>query len=207
MRDINNRLNSHFRFSIAAARSSRLLDALSSLKNDKKGVAAVEFAMVVPLILLLLLGSVGLFDLYNGSRSIERGAATVVDLVSRQSEMEDDKFDLLIATSESLIGRYAEGAGFELVVSSIENVFDSDDDPTLTVAWSKSNVESKEIEDSDLVDYELPAVPEGGSIILVSVRNSYTPYVTTDAVGLVEFERNSVRRPRFVESVEYIVPE
>lgn len=178
---------------------------LMAFGKDSKGIAAIEFGLVLPVIVMILMGFIALYDGMSGSRSIDHGASTIVDLVTRQNEMDDEKFDLLFATSQSLIGKYSDGDNYIVTITSVENVFDSSADSTLSVGWSKSNVTSAELDDSDLANFELPAIPEGGSVILVNIRVNYTPYISTDEVSLFEFTRDVVRRPRFLDNIPYIL--
>lgn len=174
-----------------------------ALKHEVSGVASIEFALVVPVLLSVMLGATGLFDLFQGARSTERGATTIVDLVTRQVAMDDDSFDIMVATAESIMGDYAESGSFEISISSIQNEFDSSSDPTLSVAWSKANVDSAVIKDDDLIDYDIPDIPEGETVILVKILSSYTPYVVTDEVGSVDYERYVIRRPRLADQIPY----
>jgi Flp pilus assembly protein TadG len=185
-------------------RESKFCVGASTFVHDQKGAAALEFAFVVPVLLVFMLGGIGLFDGFKGARSFESGAATIVDIVTRQSEMDDDQIELMIATSKALIGSYADSSDFTISITSVKNEFDSVDDPTLSVGWSKANIASAEVIDEDLVGFNIPTIPEGNSVILIVTSASYSPYVTTDKVGIINYYKSVIRRPRFVDNIEYV---
>lgn len=63
----------------------RLLSKLRALE-DERGLAAVEFALVLPLLMLLYFGSIETASLYRADRAVANVAGTIGDLVSRSKE-------------------------------------------------------------------------------------------------------------------------
>lgn len=63
----------------------RLLNRLRAWRDDR-AVAAVEFALVLPLMLLLYFGSIETASLYTADRRVANVAGTIGDLVSRSKE-------------------------------------------------------------------------------------------------------------------------
>ncbi len=60
-----------------------LLQRIRGFSRDTRGVAAVEFALILPLLLLLYIGSVEATLLYTTDRGVATIASTVADLVAR----------------------------------------------------------------------------------------------------------------------------
>lgn len=56
---------------------------LGRFRRDEKGAAAVEFALILPPLLLLYLGSIEASSLFTVDRRVEVIASTVADLVAR----------------------------------------------------------------------------------------------------------------------------
>ena len=88
------------------------------LLGDRSGVAAVEFALIAPLLVLVLLGTVTLFDFYRESLALERATASMSDYMSRQTELPRSVLDnRIIATLKALVPQ-PDGA-LEVRISSL----------------------------------------------------------------------------------------
>lgn len=168
---------------------------LTKLKKNQHGVAAVEFALILPALVALLFGSVGTFDFFRADRAVSHAANTVVDLVARQETMDDATRDSVFATGRALLAGYATDATYAISIASI--ALDADDN--LIVEWSEANANSSPITDGELSGLSLPDIPMSESIIFVRLENNYAPIFGT---GL-EFNRETVRRPRFVAKIAY----
>ncbi|MEP6355569.1 MAG: hypothetical protein ABJ081_02710 [Hyphomicrobiales bacterium] len=117
--------------------------------------------------------------------------------------MDNGSIDLFFETARSLLGRYDNATNYRVSITSIENEFDSDGDPALSVLWSKTSDGQEELRDKDLQNFSLPALPEGETVILVSVVGDYAPLFGTANLKIFTLENNAVRRPRFVTQVEF----
>ncbi|MDZ7824644.1 MAG: TadE/TadG family type IV pilus assembly protein [Ahrensia sp.] len=63
------------------------LNLFNRFRDNSDGVAAVEFALVVPLLLALYLGTVEISNAITVSKQTARVAGTIADLVTQQSEV------------------------------------------------------------------------------------------------------------------------
>jgi len=180
-----------------------LISASARFTKNVKGVAAVEFALVAPILIFLLIGSLAVIDGLRARQAYNQSATIIVDLMARQTTVNDGSIDLFFATARSLLGRYDKAANYRASITSIENEFDSDDDPTLSVLWSRTSDGQEELRDEDLQNFNLPTLSEGETVILVSIVGDYTPLFTTANLQLFTLENNAVRRPRFVTQVEF----
>ncbi len=104
--------------------------------KDTQGVAAIEFAIVFPILLLLFLASSVLVEGFRTKRLHERAAFIIVDLVTRENSIDETAAQELYLVAEALVGPTAENDDFAVVVASVENEFDTDDDSSLTLMWS-----------------------------------------------------------------------
>ena len=64
--------------------SRTLLDFVAAARKDRRGVAAVEFALILPLMLLIYLGSAEVTQALMASRNATMVARTLADLVAQQ---------------------------------------------------------------------------------------------------------------------------
>ena len=178
---------------------SKLLD----LWRDRNGVAAVEFAMVVPLLLLVVINVISFFDGFRGNWAVSRTNAVLVDLVTRtQGAIDDNDFDELVAVGSALAGRYSKNSDFTIIVSSIRNKFDSNNEEYLELVWSRSNDDSKILSQTDIDAMTLPTIAEADTVILVQVEAQYTPILINELLGTFTLSDFLVRRPRFMTEIE-----
>lgn len=191
--------NNHIKNTLA-----RTIKHARNLANNRQGVAAIEFGMVAPFVALFMIGAINLFDGYQGAQSYQNAGTTLVDLVTRhETTFGDAERDNIFATAKALLGEYGASGDFEICITSIANIFDTANDSTLTIAWSKSNVEGGEMSAADIANYDIPNIPEGASVILVELSGSYEPYISTANLGSYNYSRYFIRRPRFLDSIPY----
>jgi len=171
--------------------------------NNHSGVAAVEFALIVPIFALLVFGGFATYNAVQVNRAVERSASIIADLTSRLSVIDDDAGANLIAVGKSLSGDVSSDDSYEIKLSSISNTFDAFDTYELEVDWSFSSVPGNKLKKAEIADYYIPFIPEGESVILVTVKVDYATMMFQDMFGLVALEQSSTRRPRFVPLVAY----
>lgn len=163
--------------------------------SHTSGIAAIEFAVAGPVLILALIGSVSAFDLYRADRAVSHASNTVVDLVARQSFMDDQRRDTVYATTEAILGRYGDANSFTVVMASVVN--ESGD---LSIDWTEANTPGIELEDSDIPNLGLPEIPNGESLIFIEIRNEYPAVFSQMSTTL---NRDVRRRPRFVSKIAY----
>lgn len=177
-------------------------DKLTSFRYDSGGLAAVEFALVFPLLVLILINVVSFYDGFRGDKIMSKVTGVIVDLVTRdKGAIDDDDFDELVAIGGALSGKYAVDSNFTVVVASIRNVFDVEENDDPELVWSRSNVDEAVLEQSDLDDLDLPTIGEGESVIYVMVSAEYEPMLVNELLGTFTLMDEQVRRPRFVSEV------
>jgi Flp pilus assembly protein TadG len=63
--------------------ASRIHAALDKCRRERRGVAAIEFAMIVPIMLAMFIGAVGLGQAITVDRRVTQVANSTADLVAR----------------------------------------------------------------------------------------------------------------------------
>ena len=182
---------------------------LRYLFENCRGVAAMQFAMVLPPLVIVFIGTFGAFDSYRSVQQASFTASTLADLSTRLIEMNDEQSELMFDTGEALLSGWQQDGSYSISISSI--VFDpdantSEGDPPIQVAWSQARPASQIVETGDLANYRVPTLSDGESVILVEIKGTYRP--TLNGFGLPAYytvERTSMRRPRFVNEVPYLV--
>jgi Flp pilus assembly protein TadG len=144
--------------------------------RDTRAVAAVEFALILPLLLLLYLGTVEGASLYAADRKVATLASTMADLVSREKDgLRESELNDYFAASDSILLPYtSDGLGQIISLLAI------DEDGVATVEWSVGRGTSQKREDGSEfplgADRQINQLARNGSGYLVVAEVTY-PYV------------------------------
>ena len=176
---------------------ARLLpDRLRRIAGDERGVSAVEFAMLLPLMVALYLGAVELSQGIAADRKVTITARTIADLVSQVSSINNSGMNNALSASAAVMTPFATDT-LKVVVSSIA----IDKDGNAKVTWSDTlNGTIREPGSSVAVPAAL-AVPNS-TLILSEVEFIYVPTIgkvlTKSGVTLKD---HIYMRPRLTDSV------
>lgn len=113
-------------------RLKAISDILALLRRDKRGVGAVEFAIVTPLLIMTYLGAFELSIGFTVAGKTTRAASAVADVVSQQTEVNKTFLANVSNIAESILAPY-ENSGYTLKITGI-TVTGSNEG---TVAWSR----------------------------------------------------------------------
>lgn len=83
-----------------------LMLALRRFRRNRDGVAAVEFALIVPLLLLLYLGTMEISSGVSLNKRVARVAATTADLVTQQTEIDRKTLEGIMQIGASILFPY-----------------------------------------------------------------------------------------------------
>lgn len=78
------------------------------LRRDKSGVAAIEFAMIVPIMVMLFFGTVEFSQALTVDRRVAQIASTMADLVAQYDTLTYTQVDNIHVVAKSLILPYSE---------------------------------------------------------------------------------------------------
>ena len=174
--------------------------------NDNRGVAAVEFALVVPLMIVMYLGTVEMSGGIAVNKKVSRVAGTVADLVTQQTSVTEDDLEAIMEIGEAVLYPY-DLRKPDILVTGI-NVHSSYPKGG-KVAWSRRSDEGA-MEDgwSTGADVFVPLSLRFDDTFLVQVSADldYQPIVAylignsvgviKDGVGVIEMQESYYLRPR-----------
>jgi Flp pilus assembly protein TadG len=119
--------------------AKRLLDLFARFRTDQQAVAAVEFALVVPFLILLYLGSLEGGALFTADKRVNSISSTIGDLIAQwdpdDGTISATKLSGYFDASQGLIRPYP-ATGLQMVLSLI---FVSKDGTKATVMWSQAS--------------------------------------------------------------------
>jgi len=175
----------------------RMRRSARDLYRDTKGVAAIEFAMIVPLMLVLFFGTVELSTGVAVDRKVTLMARTLSDLTSQNISVTDTQLTNILNASTGIMTPYPASE----VKSTITELYV---DPTSKVARVQWSVGSEVHAEKDVLPIPV-ALQVGGSYLIFSeVSYLYKPAVgyvmTKTGINLKDF---TYTRPRQSTCVMY----
>lgn len=110
---------------------SRILPHLHAFWQNAKGVSAVEFAMVLPFLLILLIGMVEVTGTVDHSRKVSRIASSITDLIAQAQTVDKSDLKNILEIGPTILEPYSSDNLYSIVASV---TFDSD--AKASVDWS-----------------------------------------------------------------------
>jgi Flp pilus assembly protein TadG len=103
-------------------------------RADRRGAAAVEFAFILPILLIFYLGTYEGSQAISANRKVEAVANTVGDLVSRSSTMDATRLANITDIAGAILSPFS-ADGLTMVVTTVR----VDATGKATVDWSKAS--------------------------------------------------------------------
>jgi Flp pilus assembly protein TadG len=170
---------------------------LVGLARDERGVSAVEFALLLPLMLTLYLGAVEVSQGIAADRKVTLTARTVADLVSQAASLTSTDMTNSMKAASAVMAPYPD-ANMKVTVSSVK----IDSNGNATVEWSESKNGTKRATGSSVT--LLPALKVPNTWLIFSeVEYVYTPTIGYVLSGTLTLKDKIYMRPRMSDSVTY----
>jgi len=169
---------------------------VSSLRRDQRGVSAVEFAMLLPLMITLYLGAVEVSQGVAIHRKVTLTARTVADLASQVTSINNADMTNLLNAAASVVSPYATNQ-LKVTVTAV----DIDANGIAKVAWSDTLNGTQRAVNTVVPLPAALSVPNS-QVIWGEVHYNYVPaigYVVTSALDLFD---QIYMRPRLSEKVQ-----
>ena len=165
---------------------------LQRWRDCRSGIAAIEFALVGPLMIALFFGVVESADALARSRQVTLAVNTLVDLASQETKLLVSDADDLFGGIEQIIDD--DGAPMDIRLVSV--TIDEDGDPV--VHWSRDNAGAQPYVKG--AAYEgLPAstlIDPGASILVGEITYQYSSRLSRMVIPPISFRDQATRWPR-----------
>ncbi len=174
---------------------TRLSHRIFSLRRDQSGVSAVEFAMLLPLMVTLYLGAVEISQGVAIHRKVTLTARTVADLASQVTGINNADMTNMLTAAQAVVAPFNSNE-LKVTVSAVS----IDANGVAKVAWSDTLNGTARAVNSTVTLPSALNVPNS-QLIWSEVQYNYVPtigYVVTGALNLFD---QIYMRPRLSESV------
>jgi Flp pilus assembly protein TadG len=173
----------------------KLKQSLRRFGRAKKGIAAMEFAIIAPMMIFLLFGSVDLIDVLGASTRAQNAAASLADVVARDTELSNAEVTGLWDALDVLM--YPDNAAdIDVRITSVRVI----DANTAEVVWSEGHGMEARMPNSTVA---LPAgmMTPGTSLIMAETEFEYSSPIGFLLAGPVSMTHEAYRRSRQVDPI------
>jgi Flp pilus assembly protein TadG len=160
----------------------------TSFVRNRSGLAAVEFALIAPVMILMFYGAVELSSAVDCNARVTRAVSTVADLVSQETTLSTaDAGNVFLAANAVLIPYASSNA--KIVVTSLV----SDATGKVTVDWSESQNTGKRTSPPATIPAGI--LPASSSVIYAEITYSFSPAISY-FVGNINLTNSFYAKPR-----------
>lgn len=192
------------------AQSLKVCILVDNFRKEVKGVAAVEFAFLAPLMLLMYLGTLEISSAISANRKLSRSAYTVGDLITQHSSVDSclsqSDLDSIVNIADEIMSPYQHV--LKITITGIKVVGGTD-----KVAWSEpyNGAESFAV-DSSYSTLPSQITSTDGFLVAARIKMDYTPYFGFAGFGSnnnLEFDTGAIPmqeelflRPRVLDELK-----
>ena len=166
-----------------------MLKLIRHIPVDRRGNATIDFAFLLPIMLMLLIGVVEVTNVLRLDQKVVSAAQTVADLVTQRREVSDADLSDIFTAADLIFDPYPTAA------SSI-GVVGVRYDPTTgapSVDWTRS-VNGGSVPDALTLATGLGSPGDG--VVVVRASYAYTPVFFDFIMGPTTIEETAILRPR-----------
>jgi len=181
-------------------RLAPLIGAIQRFGRAEKAVAAVEFALILPFMLMLYLGSIEVSQLISVDRKVASVASTVGDLVARANgRISGNELDDYFQAAGLILRPYPSNDLRQRIT-----LVHVDEDGETEVAWSEGFNGAPNIAAGagyDLPD-EITGIARDNYVVVSEAQMAYQPWVGFVFEDALTMYRQYFHMPRFGEEIE-----
>ena len=178
----------------------KIAQTVGNFWSNRKGIASIEFAAIVPLMVMLFIGIVEFSQALTVDRRVNQVASSTADLVARTESTTTGELNGIMDIIEELLRPYPQ-APLSLAVTNV--IASTSDETNTVVCWSHAhNGGPSYAKDAA---YTLPAgiLEKGESVVVVEATYDYTPALFSYFItNPIQFKDKFYLKPRLSSSIE-----
>ena len=169
---------------------------MRSFRQNRSGLAALEFAIILPIMVLLYLGGFEVSEAYMINRKVTHATSVLGDLAAQAETITDDQMGNILDAVSAVMNPYP-SSDTAIIVSGIS----IDGDGVATVSWSDARNATAHGEGAA---YTLPGDINQANTFLIAAEVSfnYTPTFGHTLTGSFDLHDEFYLRPRLQNEVE-----
>jgi len=175
--------------------ATRIPRFMRRFARDKRGVSAVEFALIAPLMIGLYLGCAEISDGVGADRKVSLTAATLANLASQVSTISTSDMTNILNASSAIVAPYSPSK-----LKSVLSCLKIDSTGRATVAWSATLNGTARTSGQAVSIPSALAVPSS-QLLFAEVSYAYTPTVGYTITGTLTLSDTMYMAPRITAPV------
>ena len=159
----------------------KLAASVERLGRDRRGVAAVEFALIVPILLILYFLTLEASQAIETSKKVSRISYMVADLVAQQSAVDPDSLEAILKIADTTMQPYYRSRP-DIVITAIR--VDGKDSPKPLVQWEykvQNGVYGPGAKEGSLTTVPDALRTDGAFLVRVTSDLGYVPVIAWTA--------------------------
>lgn len=149
-----------------------MISGMTRMVADRRGVSAVEFALIAPLMILMYLGTVEVAMVLMIDRKVTNVTSTIGDLVSRTEDVSESELEEIFKAGGAVMEPY-DDAGLEMQVYSV--VLEDAEESEYCLDWQQGSASTvAALTDAPGIPENLLTVENTG-ILVAKASYEYTP--------------------------------
>jgi len=163
---------------------------LARLRDDQSGVSLVEFAVILPVMLLVYAGSFQLADAVSAYRKVTTTTRALVDLTTQSSTLTAADIDANFAAASQILAPYSS----KMVRMRITQI-STDAGGVSRVDWSKA-FQGAPYQDGQIIAVASGIRQNATAILLAEIDYRYVPAALPAMIGTIPFRDQLYMNPR-----------
>lgn len=165
--------------------------------RDRRGVSAVEFALIAPVLILFYFGMAELTEAMMAQRRLSHVASSIGDVVARDQKFTDARRNDVFSVGAVLMSPFPTSTLRMCLVSIVSDASGKD-----VVAWSESsNGPANCPAQGAVVNIPVGVLPASQSVIMSSASYEYDSFFKFVLPQTLTFRRTFYLKPRLSDQV------
>ncbi|MEQ8666817.1 MAG: pilus assembly protein [Rhodospirillales bacterium] len=171
-----------------------MIEILRRFRTECRGVAALEFALTLPVLAMLFMGVIELSSYMTVIRKIDAATHTAANLIAQETDISNAELSALFQASRLVI-HPLDDSNLTLGAASVR--FDVNNG-TPSVDWT-GNYNGGSVSNATTLATGMGSA--GESVIIVTATYAYTPAFNMVLAGPYSITETAITRPRYIDYV------